>query len=189
MAEPPLTDPQDLQAFLDEAWRHLTRGVADSRAPARYPTFVTVAPDGTPEGRTVALRGAVKSTATLEVHTDVETHKVFALKHNPIAAFHVWVPRSDLQIRLTTRVEILTGAQVDEQWARIPAGSRVAYGTMPYPGTPIADAFAYEKPAERERFAVLRCHVNQIDLVHLGTPHRRAGYHASDGFAGTWLAP
>ena len=184
-----MTDPQDLQAFLEEAWRHLTRGVADSRAPARYPTFITVAADGTPEGRTVALRGAVKSTATLEIHTDVKTPKVFALRHNPVAAFHVWIPRSDLQIRLATDVDILTGAQVEEQWARVPAGSRVSYGTMPLPGTPIADAFAYEKPADRARFAVLLCRVTQIDLVHLGTPHRRAGYLASDGFAGSWLAP
>jgi len=59
----------------------------------------------------------------------------------------------------------------------------------PLPGTPIADAFAYEKPADRARFAVLLCRVTQIDLVHLGTPHRRAGYLASDGFAGSWLAP
>ena len=184
-----MSDPQDLQALLDEAWRHLTRGVADSRAPARTPTFVTVAPDGTPEARTVALRGAVKSTATLEIHTDIETPKVAALKANPIAAFHVWVPRSDLQIRLTARVDILTGPQTDDQWARVPEGSRVSYGTMPIPGTPIADAFAYEKPAERDRFAVLHCAVTHIDLVHLGTPHRRAGYVASDGFVGTWLAP
>ena len=62
-------DPNDLHALLDEAWRHLTRGVADSRSPARYPTFATVAPDGTPEARTVSLRGASRSQSVLEVHT------------------------------------------------------------------------------------------------------------------------
>ena len=65
-----MSDPNDLTAFLDEAWRHLQRGVADSRSPARYPTFATVAADGTPEARTVALRGASRSLYTLEVHTD-----------------------------------------------------------------------------------------------------------------------
>jgi pyridoxamine 5'-phosphate oxidase len=184
-----MSDPQDLQALLDEAWRHLTRGVADARAPARTPTFVTVAPDGTPQARTVALRAAQKSTATLEIHTDLHTAKITALRQNPIAAFHVWIPRSDLQIRLTTRVEILTGPDTQPQWERVPAASRVSYGTAPDPGRPIADAFAYDKPAVQARFAVLRCAITHIDLVHLGTPHRRAGYHAGDKFAGQWLAP
>ena len=74
-----MSDPNDLQAFLDEAWRHLTRGVADSKAPARYPTFATVSTQGKPEARTVALRGASRSAGALEVHTDIETAKVTAL--------------------------------------------------------------------------------------------------------------
>lgn len=184
-----MADPNDLKALLDEAWRHLTRGVADGRAPARYPTFVTVAADGTPEARTVALRGAVQSTATLEVHTDIETAKISALTQAPIAAFHIWVPRADLQIRLTTHVEILTGPQIEPQWERVPPASRVSYGTQPAPGTPIEDVYAYEKPATRARFAVLNCTVTTIDLVHLGARHRRAGYRAADAWTGQWLAP
>ena len=71
MSREPMNFPNDLRAFLDEAWRHLQRGVADSRSPARYPTFATVAADGTPEARTVALRGASRSQSMLEVHTDI----------------------------------------------------------------------------------------------------------------------
>jgi hypothetical protein len=89
-------DPNDLRALLDEALRHLTHGVADSRSPARYPTFATVAPDGTPEARTVSLRGASRSQSVLEVHTDIATSKIVALQHNPKAAFHIWLPRADL---------------------------------------------------------------------------------------------
>jgi len=184
-----MADPNDLTALLDEAWRHITRGVADSRAPARYPTFVTVSPQGVPEARTVALRGASRAQGTLEVHTDIATAKVTALRASPVAAFHIWVPRADLQIRATAQVEILTGAQIDAQWERVPPASRVSYGTMPMPGTPIADVYAYEKPAERARFAVLRCALTQMDLVHLCARHRRAGYARADGWAGCWLAP
>lgn len=184
-----MSDPNELQAFLDEAWRHITRGVADRRAPARYPTFVTVSPDGTPEARTVALRGAVQSQAVLEVHTDVATAKVAALQHNPTAAFHVWVPRADLQIRLTASVETLTGTDIDAQWQNVPPASRISYGTVPTPGTPIANVYAYEKPADRGRFAVLRCHLTAIDLVHLGPRHRRAAFVSQNDWAGAWLAP
>jgi hypothetical protein len=184
-----MSDPNDLQALLDEAWRHLTRGVADSRSPARCPTFATVAPDGTPEARTVALRGASRSQSVLEVHTDIATSKVAALQHNPKAAFHVWVPRADLQIRITATVEIQTGSDAKQKWDRVPEGSRVSYGTRPTPGTAILDAFAYEKPSDSERFAVLRCNLLEIDLVHLGARHRRAEFIRENEWAGTWLAP
>ena len=101
-----MDNPIDLHAFLDEGWRHITRGVADSRSPARYPTFATVSPDGTPEARTLALRGASRSHSVLELHTDSATYKVVALQNNPKAAFHVWVPRANLQIRITVSVDV-----------------------------------------------------------------------------------
>ncbi len=184
-----MSDPNDLTAFLNEAWQHLSRGVSDSRSPARYPTFATVSPDGVPEARTVALRAARQSTACVEVHTDIATPKVSALQNNPLAALHVWLPRADLQIRLTARVEILSGDAVEAQWAKVPVGSRISYGTEPLPGSPIDHVFDYEKPAERARFAVLRCWLTEIDLVHLGPQHRRAQYRDTDDWQGTWLAP
>lgn len=184
-----MSDPDDLAAFLDTAWQHLGRGVADAKSPARYPTFATVSPDGWPEARTVALRRATRSEAVVEVHTDIETPKVTALRHTPRAALHIWLPRADLQIRLHARVDILTGPQIDADWDRVPPASRVSYGTMPVPGTPIASVHAYEKPPLRERFAVLRCHLEGIDLVHLDTPHRRAIYTAATDWTGQWVAP
>lgn len=184
-----MSDPGDLAAFLDTAWQHLRRGVADSRSPARYPVIATVSPDGVPEVRTVALRHASKADAVLEVHTDIVTPKVAALRASPRAALHVWLPKSRLQIRLTTTVEILTGDRVEEAWAKVPPTSRVSYGTMPDPGTPIGDVFDYDKPPVRDRFAVLRCVVDHIDLVHLGERHRRAAYTRAEGWAGSWLAP
>lgn len=184
-----MSDPNDLQAFLAEAWQHLTSGVADSRAPARYPTFATVSPDGKPQARTVVLRAASRSAAVLEVHTDIATAKVTALQHSPFAAFHVWLPRADLQIRLIASVEILTGTGVDPQWAKVSPASRISYGTVPKPGAPIADVYAYEKPADRDRFAVLRCHLIKMELVHLGARHRRASFVSENDWTGTWLAP
>ena len=184
-----MSDPNDLKSLLDEVWRHLIRGVADSRSPARYPTFITVSPDNKPEARTVVLRGASRSSGDLEVHTDIATSKVAALQYAPTAAFHIWIPRADLQIRLTASVKILTGIDVEPQWDRIPVGSRVSYGTLPEPGTPIPDVYAYEKLGDRARFAVLKCSLLEMDLVHLGTRHRRAAFVCDDDWAGTWLAP
>lgn len=184
-----MSDPNDLNAFLTEGWQHLGRGVADSKSPARYPTFATVSPEGMPQARTVALRGAVQSAGEVEVHTDIETDKIAALRQTPHVALHIWLPRADLQIRLTAQVEIQTGETVEPQWTKVPAASRVSYGTEPVPGTPIDHVYAFEKPPLRARFAVLRCVVDQIDLVHLGARHRRALFLRADGWKGTWLAP
>lgn len=184
-----MSDPNDLAAFLAGAWQHLRRGAADSRSPARYPTFATVSPDGVPEARTVALRRAAPSEAVLEVHTDIVTAKVRALRANPLAALHVWLPKPKVQIRATTRVEIITGDAVQDAWDKVPAASRVSYGTAPDPGLAIDHVYGYEKPPLRARFAVLLCHVEHIDLVHLGERHRRAEYRRDDGWKGTWLAP
>ena len=184
-----MNDDNNLQAFLDEAWQHLKRGTADSRSPARYPTFATVSPEGKPQARTVALRSASRVASVLEVHTDIATAKVTALESTPVAAFHIWLPRINLQIRLSTSVAILTGDRIDGQWAKVPPASRVSYGTLPTPGYPIVDVYAYQKPADRDRFAVLSCTLKEIDLVHLGERHRRAVFVAEDDWAGQWLAP
>ena len=142
-----------------------------------------------PEGDNLSPVAPSRSLSVLEVHTDVATSKVVALKHNSKAAFHVWLPSADLQIRMTAVVEIQTGTDTDQQWDRIPEGSRISYGTRPKPGTAISDVYAYEKPSDRERFAVLRCNLLEIDLVHLGARHRRARYISKNEWAGTWLAP
>mmetsp|Transcript_70 Transcript_70/g.170 ORF Transcript_70/g.170 Transcript_70/m.170 type:complete len:185 (+) Transcript_70:485-1039(+) len=184
-----MSDPNDLAAFLGDAWGHLEQGVADSASPARFPTFGTVAPDGTPELRTVALRFADREAAVVEVHTDIATPKVIALAKNSVAGLHIWLPAAQLQIRLTGRVEVRTGPNVEAEWAKVPVASRVSYGTMPVPGTPIDHVYAYAKPAERDRFAVLTCHLTEIDLVHLDTRHRRAVFTRDGGWPGTWVAP
>ncbi len=184
-----MSDQDDLKAFLDDAWQHLARGAADSRSPARYPTFATVSPDGMPEARTVALRAATRSTGVLEVHTDANTAKISALRQSPFGAFHIWLPRANLQIRAATAVEILMAEAAADQWARVPDASRVSYGTIPDPGRRIAAPFAYQKPVDPARFAVLRCKVTEIDLVHLGDRHRRAIFALADGWAGSWVAP
>ena len=187
------TDPHPwattLEGLHDQAWQRLIRGVADRRAPARHPTFATLSPDGWPEARTVVLRAADRATAMIEVHTDIHSAKVAALQATPRAALHVWEAGAHLQIRLTTTVTILSGVDVAEAWARVPDPSRQSYGTQPPPGQPIPTALAYAKPGDPQSFAVLRCAVQAMDLVHLGPQHRRARFARADGWAGQWLAP
>lgn len=70
-----------------------------------------------------------------------------------------------------------------------PRASRQSYGTNPAPGLPIASALAYDKRPDAASFAVLRCAIAGMDILHLGTGHRRARFDRADGWAGHWLAP
>lgn len=188
-----MIDPHPWAATLDglfaQVWTRLIRGVNDRHAPARHPTFATVSPQGWPEARTVVLRAADQTAAILEVHTDLHSAKVAALHVNPRAALHVWEASAHLQIRIMADVTILSGNDVAATWAKVPDPSRQSYGTTPAPGTPIADALDYTKPADPASFAVLRCAVQAMDVVHLGPRHRRARFDRAEAWAGQWLAP
>lgn len=179
----------DLDTLLAQVWARLLRGVGDRHAPARHPVLATVAPDGTPEARTVVLRAADPVAGTLDMHTDLRSAKVTALRLNPLAALHVWDGTAHLQTRITASVEVLAGEAVSSLWQRVPETSQAAYGTLPAPGTPIATALDYRKTPDPAAFAVLRCTVLAIDALHLGPDHRRAGFDRADGWRGQWLAP
>ena len=70
----------DLGEFLDHAWSLLTRGAADPKSVAKNPTFSTISEEGFPTMRTVVLRRADRIANCLEIHTDIQTNKVFSLK-------------------------------------------------------------------------------------------------------------
>ncbi len=187
------TDPHpwaaDLASLLAQVWAGLVRGVADPQALARHPTLATVSPAGLPEARTVVLRAADPVAGTLDIHTDLRSAKVTALWANPRATLHVWDATARLQTRIDVLVTILLGAKVAAIWADVPDPSRQSYGTMPAPGTPIASSLEYQKPPDAGAFAVLRCAVQGMDVVHLGPQHRRARYDRALGETGHWLAP
>ncbi|SHH75364.1 pyridoxamine 5'-phosphate oxidase family protein [Marivita hallyeonensis] len=184
-----MSDTKALSDFLDLGWQRLSRGVADKRAAARHPTFATVSPDGYPEARTVVLRGADRVAGTAEVHTDGGSDKVRSLAVHPFAQLHIWDVKPKLQIRLSTSVDIRSGEDVRHKWSRVPDGSRIAYGASPTPGTPIPRADAYTKLATEDWFTVLTCKIDQIELMQLVDPHRRAVFKASDNWAGEWRVP
>ena len=178
----------DLAAFWDRAWDELAGGVADGAHPMRIVTLATLGPEG-PQARSMGLRLADRQEAVVAVHTDRVTPKVSQIEADPRVALLAWNPESQVQVRLTGRATVRSGAEVEHLWQEIPPEGRINYGTAPDPGAPIPGPFAYEKPAVRDRFAVLSCRVETVDVVDLSRRHLRAIYVRGDGFAGTWVAP
>lgn len=178
----------ELAAFLDQGWALLCAGASRSDHPMSQVALATVA-EGQPQARYVVLRDADRAGGWLEVHTDLVTAKVAQVRERPGAAILAWSPEDRVQVRATGRMTVRSGPDIAHLWDRVPPSSRVSYGTRPKPGTPIPDAHDYDKPADPERFAVLRLTIDSLELLHLPERHRRARFDRADGFAGTWLAP
>jgi hypothetical protein len=173
----------------DQMWSILARGVADAKHPARRPTFATVSPQGWPEARTVVLRSADPATCEVTVHTDLYSDKIKSLTATPRTALHIWVPEQDVQIRLQAEVIIQSGDATRALWDRIPDHAQQSYGVTPPPGTVIATALDYLKEPDPATFAVLVCALTDIDVVHLGTDHRRVSFSRVRHWQGQWLSP
>ncbi|TVP71815.1 MAG: pyridoxamine 5'-phosphate oxidase [Rhodobacteraceae bacterium] len=178
-----------LEGLHAQAWARLGRGVHDRHATARHPTLATVSAEGRPQARTVVLRGVERGSATLQVYTDLQSAKVAELRASPFAAVHVWDSGAHLQIRLQAEVTILSGVASAAIWAQLPQHGRSAYGSAPAPGAPVPAALDYSKTPDPSAFAILSLAVTEVDLLHLGTDHRRARFRRASGWSGEWLVP
>ena len=184
-----MKDFQKLDDFLDFGWAQIYRGKADKKSPARHPTFVTSSADGFPNARTLVMRRCDQKNNQIEFHTDNASSKMFALKENPRAGIHIWLPKVQLQIQMDVIVEVKVGDITIKKWRNVPTYSRVAYGTIPYPGSVIEGPFDYDLAPDQKRFAVLLCDIQSIQLLLLGVKHIRAHYKKKTNWQGEWLSP
>ena len=179
---------QNLDDFLDFAWVQISRGKADKKSPARYPTFITSSTDY-PNARTLVMRQYDRENNQIEFHTDTASYKILSLKENSHAGIHIWLPKVSLQIQMNVDVEVINSDIIIPYWNNVPADSRTAYGTIPTPGTVIKNPFDYEYAPDQKRFAVLICHIQAIQLLLLGNKHIRAKFKKETHWKGEWLAP
>ena len=180
---------QKLDDYLDFAWVQISRGKVDKKSPARHPTFVTSSADGCPIARTLVMRRSDRKNNQIEFHTDTASSKMLALEENPRAGIHIWLPKAQLQIQMDVVVEVKVGEITIPNWKNVPTNSRVAYGTIPSPGTVIKSPLAYENAPDQKRFAVLVCDIQSIHLLLLGVKHIRAYYKKTTNWQGEWLSP
>ena len=180
---------QKLDDFLNFGWAQISRGKADKKSPAKYPTFVTSSVDGFPNARTLVMRRSDRKNNQIEFHTDTASSKMFILKKNPHAGIHIWLPKVQLQIQMEVFVEVKIGEITIPNWRNVPTNSRIAYGTIPSPGSVIESPFAYDHVPDQKRFAVLVCHIQSIQLLLLGVKHIRAYYKKKTNWQGEWLSP
>ena len=111
-----MKDFQKLDDFLEFGWAQIYRGKADKKSPARHLTFVTSSIDGFPNARTLVMRRCDQKNNYIEFHTDTASSKMFALKENPRAGIHIWLPKVQLQIQMEVIVQIKVGDITIPYW-------------------------------------------------------------------------
>lgn len=192
----PLPDhANDLDACLAEAFRLLTRAVADRRSPFRTLNVATIAADGAPVCRTVVLRGVDVPARALSVHTDRRSAKIAELAHDPRIAVHGYDPGAKIQLRMAGMASVHhDDALADQAWARSLPMSRACYAIDPAPGTPIAAPMPapHDAPHGRENFSVIVVELQSLEWLWLAAQgHRRARFvwQPDGALQQSWLAP
>ena len=182
-ASPVETPLQTEQEIRQRIWAELQRAVNDRHHEWRTPVLATVGTDGLPEARTVVLRQAQASSASIVFYTDSRSPKVAELMATPHASLVFWSKRLSWQLRVRAHVLVRTsGPEVDEVWKRMcqsPAAGDYLAATAP--GAALPAASAPPVPAGlQHHLTIVNMQVLAMDWLELArTGHRRAALTAT----------
>ena len=199
-------DEPRLTAVLAECWHLLSDGAADPQH-----DFHTTALATTHAGlgctlRTVVLRKVDPEARELSFYTDLRSRKIGEIEHDPRVGLLFNSMSDDTQIRVQAEAEIHhRDAVAEDAWQTLAPHRRRDYLVSGPRGLPWAwatsglpaelesrDLTPAESEAGRHNFAVVVCHVRQMDWLFL-TPygHRRANFawNGDDQLQTSWLVP
>lgn len=196
-----LPQPDRLDTVFDQVWSLLIEGAARRHSPFHQGVFASLG-DAGPEARYVVLRWAEREHARLAFHTDRRSPKIAQLQNDARASWCFF--GENVQLRLAGRATpLLDGERVEAAWQRTTDFGRRCYTVDSAPGA-VLSAAGSGLPADasrlglepalnelgREQFAVVEFQLQRIDWLHLAhSGHRRAQFHAEDGWQGRWVQP
>lgn len=195
---------RSLPDILEDTWASLTDGAAHARDAFHTPTVGTIR-SGVAQLRTVVLRYVDRDAAELGFHTDARSLKRDDLTASPSLAWHFYDRERKIQLRIVGHASTHTDDDVaDRAWASVTPLGRRCYGQALGPGQPteqpdvslplLSDLEAGDPDTVarcRENFCVVRCHLTEIDWLHLRFKgHQRARFtREGPEWSGCWIAP
>ena len=186
-----------LDDLIADVFAQFAAATIDPKSAFRALTLATVAPDGTPDQRTIVLRTFDAPSRCIGVHTDTRATKYAQLQYNPAVALHVWDAGRRQQVRVLGRASLHVGdAAARAAWAALRPLARQLYRVKQSPGVPLLDPSPmqygeYPEAAAFASFAVINVVFNRIETLNLtATGQIRARFDWSDtGLTASWLVP
>jgi pyridoxamine 5'-phosphate oxidase len=191
--------PGTLDQLRDELWSRIELALGAGWPAWGLPVLVTVAPDGMPRPRVLALRHVDREARRFSFHTDSRSDKVADLRRNPKASILFFDRADALQVRFDGVAAVhREDAVAQSAWRNVSQlrayGSSVALA----PGTPLAAPERFDRLPQVDgnelafgNFSVVEVEARAIDWLWLGPGDMRRARFAWTGerWSGDWVAP
>ncbi|PMS36464.1 pyridoxine/pyridoxamine 5'-phosphate oxidase [Trinickia symbiotica] len=191
----------NLEQVYARIWDCLAAAVREEKLPFKVMQAATIGLDGSPNVRTVLLRGVSERENLLTFHTDVRSPKIAELSHDPRIALVGVDSVRNVQIRVFGETRILRDGKARlDAWRCSPDHDLIVYRTRLAPGTPMShagDEFDETRdvldPAEGlKHFCVVEVRPARLDWLDLSTwdrPQRARYVRQGDLWIHSWIAP
>jgi pyridoxamine 5'-phosphate oxidase len=191
----------NLEQIHARMWDCLAAAAREENRPFKVMQAATIGLDGSPNVRTVLLRGVSQQDNLLTFHTDVRSPKVAELSCDPRIALVGVDPGRNLQIRVFGEARIVRDGQARlDAWRSSPDHDLIVYRTRFAPGTPLShagDAFGdtnrvFDAAEGLKHFCVVEVRPASLDWLDLSDADRpkRARYvRQGNLWIHGWIAP
>ena len=191
--------PATLPDVLDSLWQRIERELDGRWRAFALPTLVTVAEDGTPRARVLALRAVDREKRRFVFHTDARSDKIAEVAREPRVALLFFDRDDAVQARFDGVAELHHVDPVAAAaWRDVSGLRRAACSVVDEPGAPLdasqrfASLPATDDPdAAFTNFAVLVVDADAIDWLWLGPQDMRRARFAWVGghWSSSWIVP
>jgi hypothetical protein len=199
IAAPAHTLPATLPDVLDTLWRRIETALDGRWRAWALPTLVTMAEDGAPRARVLALRAVDREKRRFVFHTDARSDKIAEVTREPRVAVLFFDRDDAVQVRFDGLAELHHRDPASAAaWRDVSGLRRAACSVDAEPGSPLDASQSFASlPATDDpdvafaNFAVLTVDADAIDWLWLGPQDMRRARFAWLGghWSSSWIVP
>ncbi len=182
---------QELSDVFKEVKSEIRRATVDKKHPFRFVVLSTCG--NYVRSRYVVLR-AVDQDFRLAIYTDSRSEKIEDLITDPMAQLLFYHPKKQVQVLLTTEVEIHDKDELAKtHWKKVNGSAQKAYNSIDPPGTVVdnpTEGHRWKEQMDNEHFSVLILKPKELEVLQLNrSEHLRASFNIYNNWKGEWLVP
>ena len=185
-----MTDWTQHQHF-SELWSALLAAHHIRHHSIRTPTVCTFGLNH-PKPRTMVLREFESDNdPTLILFTDIRSPKCREIQKNNAVTLHVYDAANQQQIQFFTQGTIHQTHPRMSEWMQRALRRPMDYATVQPPSTEMeCEGHSLDQTLASDHFAVIVCEVQTIEILKIGSPHKRCRWTVQNGrWTQAWLVP